>query len=166
MSVYRGERPLTCPRCGEDTALSEQVLHDVRRHLCAGCGGVWIAEDQLQLLFVALGLGIGAHEPFGPLAMMAGGARCPICRAPMTIERTYGDELPAEIDVCAAHGAWFDRDELAHALAQLQLEAMDRVRDPLDHWPSEVALFAWLYRRFVPYEPRLPTRVRGAPDEP
>jgi Zn-finger nucleic acid-binding protein len=166
MSAYRGERPLTCPRCGEDTALSEQVLHDVRRHLCAGCGGVWIAEDQLQLLFVALGLGIGAHEPFGPLAMMAGGARCPICRAPMTLERTYGDELPAEIDVCAAHGAWFDRDELAHALAQLQLEAMDRVRDPLDHRPSEVALFTWLHRRFVPYEPRLPTRVRGAPDEP
>ncbi len=142
------------------------MLHDVRRHPCAGCGGVWIAEDQLQLLFVALGLGIGLLEPFGPLEAVAGGARCPCCRAPMTLERTYGDAPAVEIDVCAAHGAWFDRDELAHALTQLQLEAIDRGRDPLADLGAEVALFTWLYRRFVPFEPRMPTRTRGAPDAP
>ena len=47
--------------------------------------------------------------------------RCPICSQPMTLEQIHR----VTVDVCAAHGMWFDRRELA--LLERRIEAGERL---------------------------------------
>jgi Zn-finger nucleic acid-binding protein len=157
MPVFR--HALTCPRC--PLALIEVTTPRITRHTCNGCGGVWIDDDDLRRLFEELALDPAA--PLGPLELATGPLRCPRCREAMAVERTLGAEPTALVDVCAAHGAWFDRDELAHALHQLQLARLEKERGPYHDVPDELKVLVWLYRLFRRDEPE-PIRTRGRPD--
>lgn len=158
MTMYR-QAQITCPRC--TTALVAMPTVQITRHMCTGCGGVWVEEEDLRSLFEDLSL--DPLAPLGPLELDTGPLRCPRCRESMAVERTHGDEPTALIDVCPRHGAWFDRGELALALERLQLRRIDKERseDQADT-PELMLLIVWLYRLFRP-EPPESTRKRGRP---
>ena len=159
MPIYR-DQSLTCPRCGTDVALSATETPRITRHTCARCDGAWIDEADLRRMFADLEL--SEDEAFGPLVTTTGTMPCLRCRTPMAVEHAHGAH-EIEIDVCPAHGAWFDRQELATALQNVKLEHIRYARDrDLTEWPFEEAVFIRLYRLFRPLEPQ-PDRRRGQP---
>jgi Zn-finger nucleic acid-binding protein len=116
----------SCLRCAADLTPTEKG--GVTRHVCGSCGGMWIDDDQLDRLLVRLGL--SADEPLGPIEHHPSNLPCPVCTKPMEQESSYGTEPRVLIDVCADHGAWFDRDELGVIVYDLQEEHV--ARSPLD----------------------------------
>jgi Zn-finger nucleic acid-binding protein len=103
--VYRAEsRP--CPACGG--ALLEASLR-WRVESCAGCGGAFVEEAVLAEMMREMGAPAGptfeARE-HGPQR------RCPGCAAPMA----WVALATFPLERCAAHGIWFDKEELQQAL--------------------------------------------------
>jgi Zn-finger nucleic acid-binding protein len=106
---------LHCPRCA--TALSSATSGATTLSACRGCGGLWLdnaAVDRLsnrrdpdveQLAGRMVGF---AQAP--PIDVRQASIACPSCASPLR-----KIEIPDTIhcvDVCDAHGTWFDRSEL------------------------------------------------------
>jgi Zn-finger nucleic acid-binding protein len=109
----------TCPRC--QTALDPRG----DRAVCGACQGLLIGEARLsQMIADLLGDQVSDRGWSGkvavpePLPLEERAARsdqvltCPRCAAAMETKRLH----EIAIDRCAAHGLWFDRDELEQAL--------------------------------------------------
>jgi Zn-finger nucleic acid-binding protein len=148
---FRDPERFRCPVC-ENAALSPAIFVGITRHGCAGCGGAWV--DDVDLEQILLDLGGVPDEPLGPPAPVVSPRACPRCGEPMTSEHSYGDEPHVKIDLCAAHGAWFDKDELATVIEALSVEIAGR---RLPNEASSVTVLLWLVRRRW----RKPTRTRG-----
>ncbi len=104
---------LACLRCG--TSMHDADIDGMTVTQCPSCGGAWVSADVVASLrrrsndelraYVARGEVLAlARTPRAPLA-------CPVCRAPM--ERAALADTVHDVDVCKAHGTWFDRTELA-----------------------------------------------------
>jgi Zn-finger nucleic acid-binding protein len=104
---------LACLRCG--TSMRETNLDGMTVSQCASCGGAWVPSQTTSLLrrrssedmrrAVAVGEMMAlARPPRAPL-------HCPDCKTPM--ETVGMAETVHAVDVCHAHGTWFDRTELA-----------------------------------------------------
>lgn len=102
---------MDCPRCAH--ALKSVRAGSYAVDGCGHCGGVWLdnrASTHLvrvldrDLVRVADLASQAAQAPF------AGGekATCPSCKS----ELARVEHAGVSIDVCAAHGTWFDRDEM------------------------------------------------------
>ena len=135
---------MVCPACeprqplgsrqfaGEPVAVSECVI----------CGGLWADRRVFEVLLVRarhgqLGgaavaiAGERPEPPAGTAAEGAGGAGgagagggrlyrpCPVCGALMN-RQNYGRKSGVILDICGAHGVWFDLDELPRVLAWIQ----------------------------------------------
>ena len=93
------------------------------------CGGVWTDRSASRRITETVHrelVGIatqtakravdGEHRPTGP-----GVARlCPACGSPLACVRSGH----VAVDVCAAHGTWFDRDELGRLARNLEFERL------------------------------------------
>jgi Zn-finger nucleic acid-binding protein len=104
-SVFAGHT-LICPACKIALAISGH------RYLCEQCTGVFLENGAIvELMTEARG------EPWAlpPAEGPPGQAACPVCSDPMSMERI---EM-LEVNRCALHGVWFDRDELAASLLAL-----------------------------------------------
>ena len=85
---------------------------------CTQCGGVWLSRVEVERLTRERDdeLAKASWRAFGVVAMLSprGDNRarltCPECGSALT--RAEIPETIYEIDVCAAHGTWFDRGEL------------------------------------------------------
>lgn len=108
-----------CPRC-QDCRLDAYRSGDAVLFDCAGCGGQFIDSADLRRL-------IQAREHAGrstprllrkenPLTQPINYVPCPACRQLM-LRRNFGGISGVVVDVCAAHGTWFDAGELARVLA-------------------------------------------------
>lgn len=132
-----------CPKC--TSLLSRIVVVDGGGlvsssyvHACESCGGVFLDNEMSQQLVrgilahrvteIAEDVDRNAHaRGVHPYREIAGGG-CPSCGVPMTRVTTtrasHGiDHL--ELDVCAAHGTWFDAQELVtlrEALAEKRFD--------------------------------------------
>jgi Zn-finger nucleic acid-binding protein len=107
-----------CPRC--DALLHARRVGDVVIDECAGCAGVFLDHVAIQRITVerepsravAL-LGALARAELRPLP--AAGQRmyvpCPVCAAVMN-RRLFASGTGIIIDICHAHGAFFDAGEL------------------------------------------------------
>jgi Zn-finger nucleic acid-binding protein len=112
---YRGgDHPTTCPRC-EDAALAAQARGSARALVCHRCGGLFLDVEAARQVarktvrpFVALA-DDAARSPPRP-ARRALVLACPVCGTAM--ERVHLPGAGCHVDVCAAHGVWFDRWEL------------------------------------------------------
>jgi Zn-finger nucleic acid-binding protein len=104
-SAFAGHT-LLCPVCKIGMGLQGH------RYVCEQCKGVFVENAALVEMMSAM-----RDEPWGlPPAEGPPGARpCPVCAAVMSSERVDAIEL----DRCASHGVWFDRDELAESLLVL-----------------------------------------------
>jgi Zn-finger nucleic acid-binding protein len=101
-----------CPRC--QVALFEGTRNDATLLGCAKCGGVWLDNRACHALVqgssgalvdlaerAARGVTTAPDERVAP---------CPVCSRPLTT--TAVPPTTVTIDTCAAHGTWFDPNEL------------------------------------------------------
>jgi Zn-finger nucleic acid-binding protein len=115
---------LMCPRCAlalRDVRSDESVLHG-----CTSCGGVWLDRAVVERLSRArdpdleraAGRILGLMRP--PPGLRDPLICCPVCAAPL--RRTEIANSVSQIDVCDAHGTWFDRNEVV-TFAEASAEA-------------------------------------------
>jgi Zn-finger nucleic acid-binding protein len=120
VSIYRqGPSPAgSCPRC-RDTLIAVsagEIVPGVRT--CHKCGGVFADNDASRKIVSTLDrvlLEIGFQAAFGRRRErdpreLARSLTCPECLIGMRKVRI--ESAACEIDVCPAHGTWFDAGEL------------------------------------------------------
>lgn len=109
---------LSCPACstcfvGIPTEGAGRVLE------CEGCGGQFVDHSTLRGLFerrLRLSYRIEAPSPFEPRSSdRVRYLPCPICEGFMN-RRNFGERSGIIVDVCRAHGIWFDPGELPRVM--------------------------------------------------
>lgn len=122
-----------CPSCS--VALSRARVGDMDVQACQVCGGLWLERAVFERLGASrerqgavLGVlpapveqGVTAMEPvhYRP---------CPACAQRMN-RVNYARRSAVILDVCKAHGIWFDQDELRRVLAFVAAGGLDRARE-------------------------------------
>lgn len=116
---------LSCPRCAAQLHLAH--VSSVQLHGCGRCGGLWLDNASAARLLARSCPEIGsladlASQNAQQHADVEGAIRCPACQ--QALKRVPGGDPTLLIDICEAHGTWFDRGELQQvaALAERQRE--------------------------------------------
>ncbi|MFO0659364.1 MAG: zf-TFIIB domain-containing protein [Polyangiaceae bacterium] len=105
--------PMPCPRC--QTALFEGRRGNVVLHGCGNCGGVFADNSHTQRVIArfdgdAVGLAQQASAAARTVVRPTTPGCCPVCSGMMRFVNV--DPYDLQLDICDAHGTWFDRDEL------------------------------------------------------
>ncbi|HEY5922021.1 MAG TPA: zf-TFIIB domain-containing protein [Kofleriaceae bacterium] len=105
INAYR-DQPLPCPVCK-----TTELKFYGDRYACAQCTGTFVQNAAFEAMAMDI-----SHELFQlpPPAGSPGARACPVCTEAMLADQLDGVEL----DRCAAHGIWFDANELSAALAR------------------------------------------------
>lgn len=109
---------LPCPRC--KSSLHTRETAGVQIDHCLECGGLWLEHAVLQQLLDHRGQKKAAESYLRKLKPQAAFKldqkvvylKCPDCSKLMH-RRNFGQSSGIIVDECAAHGIWFDADELA-----------------------------------------------------
>lgn len=111
----------SCPACRFALKRAE-LQYDVR--FCHGCGGVWtdIAASTALRDFGEAAIAQLSREVAFEASNLASpdGTRervCPQCQQALAQRNIGGKVL---IDVCPAHGTWFDRDEIVQVIEAMR----------------------------------------------
>lgn len=150
---------VACPRCDAPSSrapLVHRTLGNAAVWMCAHCRGCFVHRSDWDTLVSAICEGesierLRAMVPPPPGAgpttqQLFQAVACPMCGAP-TERVTFAARSHVVIDVCAAHGIWFDAAELVSVLNFLRTrtERGDVPEPPMD--PSETErLIAWMNR--------------------
>lgn len=137
---------LECPICGPGAHLTSRNLtpHALPVLECASCAGMWLGHDHLRQIVdrakeratawdptpsarkpasaTAFGVAPALAQPSAPFYRP-----CPKCQKLM-IRKNWGGGSGVLVDVCAAHGVWFDADELAAIVAWVRDGGLRRER--------------------------------------
>lgn len=97
---------------------------------CNGCGGVWAdqaASARINRMvcrdLVSVAKQAAKRADDERPSVVDGERRCPVCSGGLRNENVAGVSL----DVCDAHGTWFDRDELGRLARNLDYERKSAV---------------------------------------
>ncbi len=114
-----------CPDCGIPLFAARQ--EGFRIDACGTCGGAWLdhhvarrAVEERSLVPARLSREAARHSRASPRAQHR---KCPVCASELVA--THVADAYVVIDVCMAHGTWFDPDEI-----RLVVEAMVRRTPP------------------------------------
>lgn len=108
----------SCPRC--HVALATHVVGDVAIDDCAQCGGSFVDRPTIERVLTERRaprateiLGVYGDGGEVPLLQQAGPmyVKCPDCAQFMN-RRQFATGARVVVDVCRAHGTWFDAHEL------------------------------------------------------
>ena len=118
----RPERVYACPRC--ENALRAIMSGDALLDECTRCGGLWLAHDVFREVLISeqdhsrLLAALDNLRPALPTEMRLRPeddqrfyVPCPECEQVMD-RRQFARISGVVVDVCVAHGVWFDHDEL------------------------------------------------------
>ena len=112
------------------TKIGEQSIHE-----CQACGGLWLDRvvfEQLGTSRERQGALLGAlPAPVAPASATLDSVQyrpCPVCTQRMN-RTNYAKRSGVVLDVCKAHGIWFDQDELRKVLAFVAEGGLDRARE-------------------------------------
>jgi Zn-finger nucleic acid-binding protein len=110
---------LACPRCGE--RLFSGAAHEISMLGCGLCGGIWLDNEAAQRVMAKFDEAIvdlagraAAHAQKHPDERAA--VLCAACKQPM-VRRRVGS---VDLDLCTAHGTWFDAGELTAVVSMLR----------------------------------------------
>jgi len=135
---------LLCPRCRiplEDFNLGHIQLRD-----CKQCCGIWVDTPTFQKICAdreeqAAVLGSPTPVPQDENSPRRAYIPCPQCGQIMTPTQ-FSRRSGVIIDICRAHGVWFDREELRHIIEFIRAGGLDRARgmekDELDRERHEL----------------------------
>lgn len=122
-----------CPACAKPLAADR--VGDLETRVCPACGGLWLDRavfEQLGASRERQGAVLGAlPAPAAPPVAALEPVQyrpCPACGARMN-RVNYARRSGVVLDVCKAHGLWFDRDELRRLLAFIAGGGLDRARE-------------------------------------
>jgi Zn-finger nucleic acid-binding protein/DNA-directed RNA polymerase subunit RPC12/RpoP len=137
---------LTCPSCGAGHLLTSRGIDEVSAMECERCGGLWMTQDDFQLLTKK-----AASESLNiePRQLLSGAARaahvdlpaddgklhyhpCAVCQQLM-VKQNFAHRSGVMVDVCRPHGVWLEADALSRivdwihggGLAKANQEAAD-----------------------------------------
>ncbi len=126
-----GEELGDCPRCKVRLDLLQIAEISVRE--CARCDGLWADVGTFERLCAereersaVLGF-IGSREPKAPPAAKISYVPCPDCGQLMN-RSNFARASGVIIDICKAHGVWFDAGELPRIIEFIQKGGMDAAR--------------------------------------
>lgn len=129
---------LECPRC-EGVALSRKRVGHVAVDECTRCGGVFVVAATLRTILEDLALYEQVRIAFaGPGAAPQGGrfyVKCPECGDVMN-RRLFAPQSRVIVDVCTAHGTWFDARELPALVAFAEAGGLEA--RPVEEIPLEL----------------------------
>lgn len=132
--IHGDETPRKCPRCREEP-LRVEVVSEAAIERCNRCEGLWVDRETVERL-------VKKHREEGSARLAAAGGqlptagaplkatadgylRCPVCQQLMW-RQNFGKISGVLIDVCRAHGTWFDRDELHRVLEFVRSGGLER----------------------------------------
>jgi len=122
-----------CPACAKPLAASR--VGDLETRACLACGGLWLDRavfEQLGASRERQGAVLGTlPAPSAPPVMGLEPVQyrpCPACGERMN-RVNYARRSGVVLDVCKAHGLWFDRDELRRLLAFIAGGGLERARE-------------------------------------
>ena len=116
-----GREPQPCPRCRTD--LDATVIDKTLIDCCSECGGIWMDHTAFETMIqnrrftdLSSTLNIPGYQASPTQYQVSDKdsmyVRCPGCDHFMH-RRNYAKRSGIILDVCAAHGIWFDANELA-----------------------------------------------------
>jgi len=115
-------------------------VRETRLDGCGSCGGIWVDNDgsrrivqSLDTAVANLALRASEHATARPDTSRAG-LPCPSCAQPLRRVRISRAEV--DVDICDAHGTWFDRDELTSVAGTYAPSSPPRVLIPPDLTPN------------------------------
>lgn len=123
----------SCPACGGEARLTSRALGGPGMTVleCGRCAGLWVGRELFRRLE---GRARDRALPWRPDGGGPEAARppaevvyrpCPECEKLMN-RSNYGRRSGVVVDVCAAHGLWFDLGELDRVLAWIRDGGLDR----------------------------------------
>ncbi len=122
-----------CPACAKPLGTSQ--VGGLGTQACLACGGLWLDRtvfEQLGASRERQGAVLGAlPAPSTPPVVVPAPVQyrpCPACGQRMN-RVNYARRSGVVLDVCKAHGLWFDRDELRRLLAFIAAGGLDRARE-------------------------------------
>jgi Zn-finger nucleic acid-binding protein len=136
-----GQKALACPRC-VDVLLDAFRSGDDTLHDCPRCGGQFVPSPVVAEMVRRQAAQVDAlkpKRPGNPLSEKLVYVRCPECQSLM-LRRNFGKTSGIIVDVCAVHGFWFDRGELAAVLAFVGHGGLNRSEATIQ---SQTANAAW-----------------------
>ena len=129
---------LKCPRCAVDMSSVKIGAAPVRE--CGRCEGLWLDAAVFQLICadreqqsIVLGDGVPAtaHQAAVP-EIRVRYIPCPHCQQLMN-RINFAKCSNVVVDVCKAHGTWFDRDELRQIIEFIRGGGIEMSREQLRH---------------------------------
>ena len=120
-----------CPRCRTPLeAPTGAQTDDGRVHECPRCGGIFVPRDVLVEVLTRAELEGPFHEPVKRQVMALDEVRyvsCPLCHTSMN-RLNFGKVSGVIVDVCKAHGTWFDGGELTRVIAFASSGGLQKTR--------------------------------------
>ena len=121
-----------CPRCQVSTRAV--VIGGVDLRECARCEGLWVDRDTLEKVYSNKEQQTGILGVAAPWKNASASSLekvrylpCPECRQLM-LRVNFARCSSVIVDVCKAHGTWFDKDELRRVVEFIQAGGMEKSR--------------------------------------
>jgi len=119
-----------CPRC--EAKLKSREYADLSVEECDRCGGLFLAPQMLERLVAAhdapTGLRLALPKREIERESTVQYIHCPVCGKLMN-RQAFGRISGIVIDVCKAHGMWFDGGELAQVIRFVEEGGLARARE-------------------------------------
>jgi Zn-finger nucleic acid-binding protein len=119
-----------CPRCG--AKLQAREYADLSVDECDQCGGLFLSTAMVDQVVAAHDTSTGLRLALPMRAIRREPnvryIRCPVCQKMMN-RQAFARLSGIVIDVCKAHGIWFDGGELSEALRFVEQGGLQRTRE-------------------------------------
>jgi Zn-finger nucleic acid-binding protein len=129
--VPGGDKQL-CPRCQVD--MNTVMIGSSNLRECSQCQGLWVDVPTLQQICAdhekqaaVLGLPAPPPEPAG-LEKNIRYVPCPVCHKLMN-RLNFAHCSNVIVDICKAHGTWFDKDELRRMVEFIRAGGLEKSRN-------------------------------------
>ncbi len=131
-AVWSGEdSDRRCPGC--QVSMLRGDIGGIPLHECGRCYGLWLdaptfericRDSEKQAVVAAAKPSLGAPVSAGPVRYV----RCPQCESLMN-RVNFANCSGVIVDVCRAHGTWFDHNELHRIVEFIRAGGLDRARE-------------------------------------